>query len=121
MQVTKAMKSVVLSMASATHNMNFPTLTKTMTRFERMTDHLNVRQAHMNEALNNTDNGTDTDQVDHLMAQMVDRVGLDVKNEMPGVECSQSSSTPLSQSTQSPLADTGLDEKLAKLRNDYHL
>lgn len=113
------MKSVVFLMASATQSMHLPSLTMTMDRFEKMTDHLSGRQAYMNEALDNASKDTYTDQVDQLMARMIDRAGLDVRNEMPWVESSQTSSTPLTQSTPSPLTDTGLDETLAKLRNDY--
>lgn len=113
------MKSVVFLMASATKSMHLPSLMVTMDKFEKMIDNLGGRQAYMNEALDNVSKDTYTDQVNHLMARMIDRAGLDVKHEMPGVESLLTSSTPLTQSTPSPLTDTELDEKLAKLRNDY--
>lgn len=112
------MKSVVLSMASATRDMNIRSLTATMNRFERMTDHLNVRQAYANEALD--DSAANADQVELLMARIADRVRLDLKNEMPGTarDSQTASLVTTLPSSSAPTETTGLDEKLAKLRND---
>jgi len=114
------MKSAVLSMALATRDMNVRSLTTTMNKFERLTDHLNVRQAYANEAL---DEGASADQVERLMARIADKVGLDVKNEMPamssGSQTELISTPPLSLPSSVPTEIGDLDEKLAKLRNDY--
>lgn len=122
-QVTSAMRSVVSSMASACdpRDLHFASLSATMDRFERMTDHLGARQTYATESLGGTVAAVaDTDQVDLLMARIVDRAGLDVKSVMPAafttVEFSSSQQTS-SSSPADPMAT--LDEQLAKLRNDY--
>lgn len=120
------MRSIVFSMASATRNMNLPSLTMTMNKFERMTDHLSARQDYVSESLaGNGGNLPSSDQVELLMAKIIDRVGLDVKNEMPSavVDQQQGSLTPhqLQLSSANILAETKLDEKLAKLRHNYNL
>jgi len=127
-QVTSAMRSVVSSMVAACspRDMHLPSLSATMDRFERMTDHLGTRQTCVSEALGGM-NATagDAEQVDSLMAQIVDRAGLDVRIVMPAVECSTlqqinniSSSSPPTPPSQN-LQVSALDEQLAKLRNVY--
>lgn len=125
-KVTSAMQSVVMSMASATRHMNIPSLTTTMRRFEQMTDHLSARQAYATEAL---DHGRDVSagQVDMLMARIVDRAGLDVKNEMPVAEGSPQASAASSMNparsphAAGPTEPPGLEERLAKLRNEHSI
>ncbi|XP_027848724.1 charged multivesicular body protein 1b-like [Aphis gossypii] len=128
--VTTAMRSVVSSMVAACspRDMHLPSLSATMDRFERMTDHLGTRQTCVSQALGGM-NATagDAEQVNSLMAQIVDRAGLDVRSVMPAVECStlQQINIPSSSSSSPPtpppqnLQVSGLDEQLAKLRNFY--
>lgn len=119
-QVTSAMRSVVASMASAcsARDMHLPSLSATMDRFERMTDHLGARQTCATQALGGvTATAADAEQVELLMAKIVDRAGLDVRSVMPAAlgECSS-----LGQTTTSPQDPIlGLDEQLSKLRNHY--
>lgn len=127
MKVTSTMKSVLTSMALATRCMNMLSLATTMDRFERITEHLNVRQAHTNDVLNDSGRRVvvSSDQVDSLMVEVIDRVGMDVRNEMPSVAgVSQSNTTAVCLSLPSssdPIAcRSRLDEKLAKLRNDFN-
>lgn len=124
------MQSVVVSMTSALRTMHLPLLTATMDRFEKMNDYLNLRQTHMNQALDSsTSSAVGTDEVDLLMAQIVDRTGLEVRNEMPVVaaECSPSTSTTpashvqLLESTENSTENTmELEENLARLRNRHY-
>lgn len=122
-QVTSAMRSVVTSMASACaeRDMHLPSLTATMDRFERMTDHLGARQTCATQALGGVmATAAGAEQVDLLMTRIVDRAGLDVKSVMPAAlaECSQRRQTAASSTEQDPMI-LGLDEQLSKLRNDY--
>lgn len=112
------MRSAVMAMASATRYMNAATLAATMDRFERMTDRLSVRQAYTTEALAH---GPDADhgQVDVLMARIVDRAGLDVRNGMPPLIGLQDACPPTG-TVETVEWSPGLDEKLAKLRNDLN-
>lgn len=116
------MRSAVMSMASATRCMNAATLAATMDRFERMTDRLSVRQAYTTEALAH---GRDADpgQVDVLMARIVDRAGLDVRNGMPTMDLQDAcppTGTAETVEWRRAAVPPGLDERLAKLRNDLN-
>lgn len=121
--MTSTMRSAVMSMASATRYMNAATLEATMDRFERMTDRLSARQAYTTEALAH-DRDADPGQVDVLMARIVDRAGLDVRNGMPlvGLQDARPPPTGTAETVGSSLTavSPGLDERLAKLRNDLN-
>jgi len=114
------MRSVVTSMASAcgAREMHLPSLTATMDRFERMTDHLGARQTCATQALGGvTATAAGAEQVDLLMARIVDRAGLDVRSVMPAALAEGS---PLRRTTTPPQDPIlGLDEQLSKLRNYY--
>lgn len=122
LQVTSAMRSVVTSMASAcsARDMHLPSLTATMDRFERMTDHLGTRQTCATQALGGvTATSAGAAQVDLLMARIFDRAGLDVRNVMPTALTESSSLRQAITSPPSLEPILSLDEQLAKLRNDY--
>lgn len=124
MQVTAAMESVVVSMTTASRSMHLPLLATTMNRFERMNDYLDTRRAYASRAL---DTGG-TDDVDLLMARIVDRTGLEMRNEMPAVAASPTVDAgasrqppPVLESTAVRTADTTeLDGTLARLRHRHH-
>ncbi|XP_060843300.1 charged multivesicular body protein 1b-like [Rhopalosiphum padi] len=126
MTVTSAMRSVVSSMAATCnpHDMHLPSMSATMDRFERMTEHLGARQTCATEALGGvTAAVVNAEQVDSLMARIVDRAGLDVRSVMPAAlaEYSSLQQNMSSSSPPPPPQDLilGLDEQLAKLRNIY--
>lgn len=106
-------------MASATRHMNVPSLTTTVRRFEQMTDHLSARHAYATAALDHSGRDVSADQVDALMARVADRAGLDVKNEMPDAEFSAQGSTADPAAAGSFFEPPGLEERLAKLRNEH--
>jgi hypothetical protein len=88
-----------------------------------MTDHLGARQTCATEALGGvTAAVVNAEQVDSLMARIVDRAGLDVRSVMPAAlaECSSLQQNTSSSSSPPPQdLILGLDEQLAKLRNVY--
>ncbi|XP_050542386.1 charged multivesicular body protein 1b-like [Daktulosphaira vitifoliae] len=113
-QVSSAMESVVFSMAVATRSMNIHSIAQTMDKFERITEHLETRQAYANDTINDSQE-IDTDQVDKLMASITDEARLDLKNSLPQPENTKIVIPPLPL----PPSNTELNEKLAKLRNNY--
>lgn len=94
-----------------------------MNRFERITEHVNVNTSDvLNDSGHRHADVSPEFQVDLLMAEVVDRVGLHVRNEMPSVAENSQSNTVLSllPPLDPVVCGTGLDEKLAKLRNDHN-
>ncbi|XP_050440043.1 charged multivesicular body protein 1b-2-like [Adelges cooleyi] len=113
-KISSAIESVVFSMAVATRAMNIPSITHTMDKFEKMTDYLDTRHSYAAEALSGNQ-PIGSDQVDQLMANIIEEARLDIKNAMPSPEHTQViPPLPL------PPSDTELNEKLANLRNNYH-
>lgn len=122
------MESVVVSMTTASRSMHLPSLAMTMNRFERMNEHLDMRQAYASRALDTGGAAGADDDVDLLMARIVDMTGLEMRNEMPAVAPSStvepvvaSRQPPVLESTAVRTADAAeLDGKLARLRNRHH-
>ena len=85
-QVSKAMGMTVKGMTSAMRSMNVEEITKTMEKFEKQFEDMDVKSAYMEGAMeSSTALSTPPDQVEALIQQVADEHGLTVSTQMDSV------------------------------------
>ncbi|KAI8326412.1 vacuolar assembly protein DID2 [Martensiomyces pterosporus] len=106
-QVTGSMTNVVRGMDRAMESMNLEKISMVMDKFESQFEDLDVQTGYMEGAMGGaTTLTTPQDEVDVLMQQVADEAGLELKQELGGMEAPQGLPE-----------DSELTERLAKLRN----
>ncbi|KAJ4305224.1 hypothetical protein N0V90_000755 [Kalmusia sp. IMI 367209] len=111
-QVTGNMQKVVRSMDVAMKSMNLERITAVMDGFEKNFNDLDVVDEFTREATSSaTAVGTPQDDVDRLMAQTADKVGVELSADLEEATPAKTKIGPTEQEEQ------GLNERLRALRN----
>lgn len=115
-QVTKNMASVTKGLDKALASMDLEKVSEIMEKFEKQSEHLDVHTQVMDETMGGaTTLSTPQSQVDSLIQQVAEENGLEVMDQLSGLEPGQSSLQQKEQPSSSK--DNELEKKLAALRN----
>ena len=110
-QLTKGMQGVVKGMDVGLASMNVEQLSKTMDKFEKQFEDLDVKSAYMDDAMNaTTATSTPVDQVDQLISAVADQNNLELGEAFM-------EAGPLKQKVPEKQATTGTDDLEARLAN----
>lgn len=116
-QVTKNMAGVTKGLDKALASMDLEKVSQIMEKFEKQTEHLDVHTQVMDDTMSGaTTLSTPQSQVDSLIQQVAEENGLEVMDQLSGLEPGQHS---LQSQKEQPSSsrDTELEKKLAALRN----
>lgn len=112
-KVTMSMGGVVKAMDSAMKSMNLEKISGIMDTFEKQFEDLDVQSSYMESTMSSTTTvSTPQNEVDHLMQQIADEAGLELKLELP-----QGPSNNPAVSTAASQEQDELTKRLAQLRN----
>ncbi|XP_015789159.1 charged multivesicular body protein 1b [Tetranychus urticae] len=112
-KVTQSMTGVVKAMDAAMKSMNLEKISSVMDKFEKQFEDLDVQSSVMEDTMSSTTTlSVPQNDVDHLMKQVAEEAGIELKMELPREETASIGDASVASADQDDLS-----QRLAKLRN----
>lgn len=112
-KVTQSMTGVVKAMDAAMKSMNLEKISSVMDKFEKQFEDLDVQSSVMEDTMSSTTTlSVPQNDVDHLMKQVAEEAGIELKMELPREETASIGDASVASAEQDDLS-----QRLAKLRN----
>merc|ERR1719376_606957 len=117
--MANAMKGVTKAMGRMNKQMNLPQMQKIMMEFQKQSEMMDMKQEIMEDTMDDAMEGEDDEEEsEKIVAQVLGELGLQLNEELGGIQMGAGPSSTQQQVSDSAAADADLEARLNNLRRD---